>query len=161
MASLGREYSWANVRCKFLSPLGLVRFSGRANGSPLTVAFQNEETSTYTIVDGNGVHIGMTDTESGIVTTPLQATSDSDTLIEAIAQIQRVSRLKVKGTLTVTDLVGTGIMATLTDCCLSNQPGVEFGEEQPERAWIWKGKLSIVKSPIVPVFFGLTLPAPP
>lgn len=159
---LGRQYSWRNVRATFNTiPFGLIRLAGKSNGSPTTATFNNEQTATYSVVDGNGVHVGTVDQDGGSIAVPLQVTSDADTLVDKLCNYQKIAKLFVKGTLTIEDINGSGVVAVMSDAVLSNQPGISFGEEQPERNWTWTGFLVCTKNPIIPVLFGPTPSALP
>jgi hypothetical protein len=156
----GFNYSLRKVRAVGTFTGLVIPFEGKTEEG-IAGAFNNEETTTYTEVDDHGVHVDSADTRSGSVTVTLQATSPACAMVQQLRDIMDTSGAAVKGSISVSDLGGTGVLAALTNAMLSNNPPITFAAGQPVRAWRFTGRLRIVHSLPIAVPFGPQNVVPP
>lgn len=158
--SSGYSYSFRKVKGEGTFPGFLIPFKGRA---PEGVIFAktNEDTSSYTADDDHGVHVDVIDIKGGSCVVNIQATTLADTLLQQMRDTMDLTGADIKGSITFTDIGGTGTVAAITNAKLSNHPGITFAAGQPIRGWKFTGDVRIIKAFVPPVAFGLQNVVPP
>lgn len=156
----GFGYSFKKTRGMFITAGLTIPFTGRAPEGAVAT-FTNEQTVTYSAIDGHGVHVDTDDEDSGSVVVNFQGTSPSCHALAQLAAMQNTLGAKLKGILTLTDMGGTSTLVLLTNAMLSSNPGITYASGQPMRAWTFTGDLRIQTYGAIPVIYGAQNPAPP
>jgi hypothetical protein len=157
---VAHNYSLKKVRGEGTFPGLVIPIIGRATEG-IVAAFTNEITSTFTAVDGHGVHTDTDDDESGTIVINLQGGSLTGKLFRQLAMIQKTTGAALIGSLSFTDIGGSGTICTLTECKLSSNPGIAYTAVMPPSTWTFAGKLFVqdLGGPSIP--FGLANVVPP
>lgn len=156
---IGYSYSFEKTRAVFTTTGFTIIFTGRAPEG-MTVTMDVEETATYDETDNHGVHTEAANQGAGSADIALRATAPAHTLCRQLINLQKKSGL-YKGTLTLTDLSGTGSLVIVTNAVLANQPGLTYGAEEPTATFRFRGHVEIKSFPSAPVPFGVQAPPPP
>jgi hypothetical protein len=156
----GYHYSFAKTRGKVLLPGFAIDLVGRAPEG-VAFTFNNEVTTTYTVIDGHGVHVTVSDIIGGTCAINLQATTIADTLLRAVWDLMQTTGGDLKGSVTLTDIGGTGTVAMVTNAMMSGRPGIVYAQDQPLAQYPFTGNVRIIKTSLPPVTFGVANLVPP